>query len=134
MTETSATASEPRGARDLRVVVVDDQLPFRVALRRVLQRAIGVEVVAEGSDGAEAIDLAERLAPDVMVLDVRMPGTDGPTAARLITERWPAITVILCSSHARDDLPNDLAAPFVPKELLTAEVLQDAVRAHSGQA
>jgi DNA-binding NarL/FixJ family response regulator len=116
--------------RALRVVVVDDQLPFRIALRRVLQRATDVDVVAEGADGAEAIDLVERLSPDVVVLDVRMPGTDGPTAARVIADRWPEVTVVLCSSHARDDLPDDLAAPYVPKELLTADVLQRAVREH----
>ena len=60
-----------------------------------------------------------------------MPGTDGPTAARVIAQRWPHVTVVLCSGHARDDLPDDLAAPYVPKELLTAEVLQRAVREHS---
>lgn len=117
--------------RALRVVVVDDQLPFRIALRRVLQRATDVDVVAEGADGAEAIDLVETLRPDVVVLDVRMPGTDGPTAARVIADRWPDVTVVLCSSHARDDLPDDLAAPYVPKELLTADVLQRAVREHA---
>lgn len=117
--------------RALRVVVVDDQLPFRVALRRVLQRAVGVDVVAEGADGAEAIELAEQLHPDVIVLDVRMPGTDGPTAAKVIAERWPDVTIVLCSSHARDDLPDELAAPYVPKELLTADLLQRAVQEHS---
>ena len=127
----STPAAEAATTRALRVVVVDDQLPFRIALRRVLQRATGVDVVAEGADGAEAIDLVEKLAPDVVVLDVRMPGTDGPTAARVIAERWPAVTVVLCSSHARDDLPDELAAPYVPKELLTADVLQRAVREHA---
>jgi DNA-binding NarL/FixJ family response regulator len=117
--------------RALRVVVVDDQLPFRIALRRVLQRAIDVDVVAEGADGAEAIDLVDTLHPDVVVLDVRMPGTDGPTAARVIADRWPEVTVVLCSSHARDDLAADLAAPYVPKELLSADVLQRAVREHA---
>jgi DNA-binding NarL/FixJ family response regulator len=130
-TPTAGAAPEPAVARTLRVVVVDDQLPFRIALRRVLQRAAGVDVVAEGADGAEAIDLVERMQPDVVVLDVRMPGTDGPTAARVIAERWPAVTVVLCSSHSRDDLPSELAAPFVPKELLTAAVLHNAVRDHA---
>jgi DNA-binding NarL/FixJ family response regulator len=128
MTDMS-TSSLP--TRALRVVVVDDQLPFRIALRRVLQRATDVDVVAEGADGAEAIDLVDTLHPDVVVLDVRMPGTDGPTAARVIADRWPEVTVVLCSSHARDDLPADLAAPYVPKEMLTADVLQRAVREHA---
>jgi hypothetical protein len=49
----------------------------------------------------------------------------------VIADRWPDVTVVLCSGHARDDLPDELAAPYVPKELLTAEVLQRAVREHS---
>ena len=125
------TVTEPLVTRALTVVVVDDQLPFRIAIRRVLQRAIDVDIVGEGSDGAEAIDLVDRLQPDVVVLDVRMPGMDGPTAARVIAERWPGVTIVLCSSHARDDLPTDLAAPFVPKELLTPDVLRRAFLQHS---
>jgi DNA-binding NarL/FixJ family response regulator len=132
-TPTAGAATEPVVARTLRVVVVDDQLPFRIALRRVLQRAAGVDVVGEGADGSEAITLVEQVRPDVVVLDVRMPGMDGPTAARTIAERWPSVTVVLCSSHSRDDLPVELAAPFVPKELLTAAVLQDAVRDHANR-
>ena len=129
---TTPTADAGAPARALRVVVVDDQTPFRIALRRVLQRA-GVDVVAEGADGGEAIALVEQLHPDVVVLDVRMPGTDGPTAAREISRRWPEVTVVLCSSHSRDDLPGELAAPFVPKELLTAAVLHEAVRDHANR-
>jgi DNA-binding NarL/FixJ family response regulator len=129
-TPTTAPAAEHTATRPLRVIVVDDQLPFRIALRRVLQRAAGVDVVAEGADGAEAIALVERLHSDVAVLDVRMPGVDGPAAAREISRRWPDVTVVLCSSHAREDLPSELAAPFVPKELLSAAVLQSAVREH----
>jgi len=123
--------TEPLITRALTVVVVDDQLPFRIAIRRVLQRAIDVDVVGEGSDGAEAIELVATLHPDVVVLDVRMPGMDGPTAARVIAERWPDVAIVLCSSHARDDLPADLAAPFVPKELLTPDVLRRAFLEHS---
>lgn len=122
--------AEPLVTRALSVVVVDDQLPFRIAIRRVLQRAIDVDVVGEGSDGTEAIELVEKLGPDVVVLDVRMPGMDGPTAARVIADRWPAVTIVLCSSHARDDLPTDLVAPFVPKELLTPDVLRKAFLEH----
>jgi DNA-binding NarL/FixJ family response regulator len=116
----------------LRVVVVDDQLPFRTALRRLLQRAC-IEVVAECADGADALAVVERLSPDAVVLDVRMPGMDGPSTARAIAERRPAVTVVLCSSHSRDDLPSELPAPFVPKELLTAAALQDAVRNHAAR-
>jgi DNA-binding NarL/FixJ family response regulator len=117
------TAPHERAAGPLRVLVVDDQLPFRTAIRRVLRRASTLEVIAEASDGAEAVALTGQLHPDIVLLDVRMPGMDGPTAARIIAERWPEVSVVLCSSHAREDLPADLAAPYVAKELLTADVL-----------
>jgi DNA-binding NarL/FixJ family response regulator len=110
-------------AAQLRVLIVDDQAPFRIAIRRVLGRASTLDVIAEASDGAEAVRLTEQLHPDIVLLDVRMPGMDGPTAARIISERWPDVSVVLCSSHGREDLPDDLGAPFVAKELLTANVL-----------
>jgi CheY-like chemotaxis protein len=57
-----------------------------------------------------------------------MPGVDGPAAARTIAQRWPEITIVLCSSHGREDVPDDLAAPYVAEELLTAEVLRTPAR------
>jgi DNA-binding NarL/FixJ family response regulator len=110
-------------APPLRVLVVDDQAPFRTAIRRVLGHARTLDVIAEATDGAEAVRLTGELRPDIVLLDVRMPGMDGPTAARIIAERWPRVSVVLCSSHGREDLPEDLGAPFVAKELLTAKVL-----------
>jgi DNA-binding NarL/FixJ family response regulator len=110
-------------APQLRVLVVDDQAPFRIAIRRVLGRASTLDVIAEATDGAEAVRLTGELQPDIVLLDVRMPGMDGPAAARIIAERWPHVSVVLCSSHGREDLPEDLGAPFVAKELLTAKVL-----------
>ena len=107
----------------LRVLIVDDQAPFRVAIRRVLGRAPRLDVIGEASDGAEAVALTGELHPDIVLLDVRMPGMDGPTAARIIAERWPDVSLVLCSSHGREDIPDDLCAPYVAKELLTAKVL-----------
>ncbi|MFC7326264.1 response regulator [Marinactinospora rubrisoli] len=65
----------------IRTVVVDDEQLVRSGLRMILDSADDIEVVGEGADGSEAVDLARRLAPDVMLLDIRMPGTDGLAAA-----------------------------------------------------
>lgn len=118
---TPAAPAERRAP--LRVLVVDDQAPFRIAIRRALDHAGTLDVVGEAHDGAEAVTLTEQLLPDVVLLDVHMPVMDGPTAAGIIAARWPDITVVLCSSHERQDLQPNLAAPFVAKELLTADVL-----------
>ena len=112
----------------LRVVVADDRAPFRVAVRRLVRRADDLEVVGEAADGLEAIRLTEQLCPDLVLLDVRMPGLNGPGAAAEIARRFPQVALLLCSSHESDDLPAGLAAPFVAKEFLTADVLRAAVR------
>jgi len=118
-----------------RVLVADDQAPFRTAVRRLLARCADLQIVGEAADGAEAVRLVEALAPDLVLLDVRMPELDGPGAASVIRERFPGVAVVLCSSHGADDVPEH-SVPFVAKELLTADVLRDvlaAARAAAGR-
>ncbi|QDQ11719.1 response regulator [Streptomyces spectabilis] len=68
----------------IRVVVADDQELVRSGFAMILDAQPGIEVVAEAGDGAEAVDAVRRLAPDVLLLDVRMPGVDGIEAARVV--------------------------------------------------
>lgn len=71
------------------VLLVDDQAMVRAGFRMVLDAQPDVRVVGEAGDGAEAIDAALRLRPDIVVMDVRMPRMDGVTATRRLGERWP---------------------------------------------
>jgi DNA-binding NarL/FixJ family response regulator len=94
----------------LRVVIADDHQFFREGLRGMLQDA-GMEVVGEASDGADAVALAQRLRPQVAVLDLNMPGTSGLQALRRIVRSNPEIqTVVLTVSTEDDDVVEALAA------------------------
>ncbi|MGW0209632.1 response regulator [Streptomyces sp. NPDC003233] len=73
----------------VRVLVVDDQEIVRTALRLVIDRREGLSVVGEAGDGEEAVALAVALRPDVVLMDVRMPGTTGVEATRRIVREWP---------------------------------------------
>ncbi|WP_188194717.1 response regulator [Nonomuraea sp. SYSU D8015] len=82
----------------IRLAVVDGQLAIRQALRFYLNSEPDIELVAEGADGREAEDVARRIQPDVMLIDIRMPGTDGLTAIRRICamslQRRPAVIAL----------------------------------------
>jgi two-component system, NarL family, invasion response regulator UvrY len=115
---------------DVRVVIVDDQLPFRRVAAAVVARTPGFRVVGQGASGEQAVDLCRTLRPDLILLDVQMPGIGGIDAARSIIAAATA-TVILCSTHPRADVDLDPAMLFLAKEDLTSANLQrtwDATR------
>jgi RNA polymerase sigma factor (sigma-70 family) len=86
--------------RIVRILVADDHTLFRQGLRRVLQEQPGWEVVAEASDGAEAVRQAIDLEPDVAILDIAMPRLNGVDATRQIVRRLPNIRVLIVSMYS----------------------------------
>lgn len=84
------------------VVVADDQRVVREGLATLLGLLPGIEVLAAASDGEEAIALVERLRPDVVLMDLRMPRCDGVEATRLLRERVPDSKVIVLTTYADD--------------------------------
>lgn len=95
----------------VRVVICDDHELFRRGLGMLLASEPGIEVVAEAADGAEAIALAAEHRPDVVLLDVRMPGTDGIAAARAIVAASDAVRVVMLTvSDAEGDLYESVKA------------------------
>lgn len=85
------------------VVLADDQPLVRAGLRMVLADAAGIDIVGEADNGDEAIDLVARLRPDVVVMDIRMPGTDGIAATRAITEAGRGTHVIMLTTFDDDE-------------------------------
>lgn len=84
----------------LRVLLVDDHALVRLGFRRLLEDDAAIEVVGEASDGAEAVLLAERLVPDVVVMDYAIPIHNGALATRMIRERVPSVRVLMLSMHS----------------------------------
>ena len=82
----------------LRVIIVDDNEPFRQCLRSITE-SWGAQVLAEAEDGQTGIDTAERIQPDLVLLDVSMPVMGGFAAAKRLRERMPAVRIIFVSHH-----------------------------------
>ena len=114
-------------ATSVRVLVVDDSRPFRIAARGVLRRVVGFTLVGEAESGEEALDQVAALAPDLVLMDIKMPGIDGVEAARRISETAPSTVVFLCSTYNLADLPAAVGeggvAAYVHKEELRPELL-----------
>jgi len=87
----------------IRVLLVDDQQMIRAGLRMLCEAQPDVEVVGEAGNGRDAVVLAERLAPDVVVMDLRMPGGDGITATGRILAVRPATRVLVLTTFGDDD-------------------------------
>jgi DNA-binding NarL/FixJ family response regulator len=87
----------------VRVLIVDDDDLMRAGLRAVLSSDATVEVVGEAGDGAEAPGAARRLRPDVVLMDIRMPGVDGIAATRDVLEAAPETRVVILTTFEEDD-------------------------------
>ncbi|MEV8015461.1 response regulator transcription factor [Streptomyces sp. NPDC086554] len=118
----------PAPARVVRVLLVDDQPLVRAALRMVITEAPDIEVAGEAGNGTEAVRLTEELRPDVVVMDIRMPGMDGIEATRLITTGPSAEThVIVLTTFDDDDYVYGAlragAAGFLVKDMALDDIL-----------
>lgn len=113
------------------VLIVDDHAGFRASARRVLE-ADGFEVVGEAADGERGIASARSLRPEVVLLDVQLPGIDGFAVARELTADQAAPAVVLTSTRSSSDFGSLVAESgargFVPKSALSGRALGDLLR------
>ena len=89
----------------IRVVIVDDHQIVRDGLRLILQiEGKDIEMIGDASDGVTALRLIEKVQPDVVLMDLRMPGMDGLEAITQIRARWPTIAVVILTTYNEDEL------------------------------
>jgi DNA-binding NarL/FixJ family response regulator len=121
----------------IRVVVVDDQPLVRAGVSLLLRSAGDFDVVGEAGDGHEAVRVVERLRPDVVLMDVRMPRVDGIEATRRILDRLPATRVLVLTTFADDEAIYGAlragALGYLVKDGSPEEVVDAVRRAAQGQ-
>ncbi|MDP8925197.1 MAG: response regulator transcription factor [Chloroflexota bacterium] len=121
-----------------RILVVDDHDLARAGLISILDSISDIQVVGEASSAEEAIDATRRLAPDLVLMDVRMPGKDGLAAARTITSRFPGTRVIMISFWETSQYLLEAyqagAIGYISKGALRAEIVAEIERVSRGES
>jgi two-component system invasion response regulator UvrY len=122
------------GTATVGVLIVDDQAPFRDVARTVVALSPGFDVVAEAASGEEAIAAADDRHPNLVLMDINLPGINGLEATRKIVDDHPETIVILLSTYTRDDLPEDAracgAVRYVHKEDFSPLILRETWDEH----
>lgn len=114
-------------SKSLKIVLVDDHEVVRLGLKALLSRHPQFQVVAEAGNASEALDRVARYKPDVVVMDIRLPGKNGIEATREIIQQHPATKVIMLTSYAEDELLFDAiaagASGYVLKQIGSGELV-----------
>jgi NarL family two-component system response regulator LiaR len=125
-------------SESIRVMIVDDHDMVRKGLATFLQVSADLELVAEARDGREALLMCEQVQPDVVLMDLVMPGMDGMAATRIIRERWPQVQVVALTSFQEQGMVQEaLQAGAIGYLLKNVSIddLAEAIRAaHAGRS
>ena len=114
----------------VRVLIVDDQEPFRMAARMVVEATDGFEVVGESPTGEDSVEAAKDLKPDLVLMDVNLPGINGLDATRQILSQSNSVVILLLSTYEEEEYAPRAAecgaSAYIPKSSFSPERLADA--------
>jgi DNA-binding NarL/FixJ family response regulator len=127
---TNESMEVPSGA-PVRVVIVDDQKPFRMAARDVIEVTGGFEVVGEAETGEDAVEVVKEMAPDLVLMDLNLPGIDGLEATkRIVAERSNHVVVLMVSTYEAEEFAPRAeeagAAAYISKSEFGPDQLEEA--------
>lgn len=121
----------------IRVLLVDDHKLIRVGMRGVLDAQPDIDVVGEAGNGEDALRLARECTPDVVVLDINMPGMNGIEATHRLARLEPAPRILIVSVHRQDPVPARLleagASGYLTKDMAADEILVAVRQVHAGR-
>ena len=126
------------GSGPARLLIADDHGLVREGIRAVLEAEADLEVVGEARDGREAVELCERLLPDLVLMDVRMPEMDGLAATRSIKKRWPKVSVMMVTMHESPEYLLEAvragAAGYILKDAAGGRIVEAVRRTLGGES
>lgn len=123
---------ESRDSDGVRVMIVDDHMILRTGLVHLLSAEEGIHIVAEAGDGEQAVELARRHRPDVITMDVTMPGMSGIDATRQIRREFPEIRIIGLSMHVSRDMAQQMRDAGAERYLAKDGPLEELAEAIRG--
>lgn len=120
----------------IRVFLADDHLILREGIRALLEKVPDIEMVGEAADGEAAISSIEQLMPDVVLMDITMPGINGLEATRLIKQRYPQIKVLILTMHETDQYLSEMlsagASGYIVKTTDSSELISAIQEVNEG--
>jgi DNA-binding NarL/FixJ family response regulator len=119
----------PSGTETIRILIADDHDVVRAGIRLLIKKEPGWEVCGEAADGRQAIALAEKLQPDVVVLDLTMPELNGLEATRQIKRRMPSVEVVILTAHDDEDFVHQVFDAGARSYILKTEATRHLVPA-----
>ncbi|MCL4805577.1 MAG: response regulator transcription factor [Anaerolineae bacterium] len=122
---------------DIRTLLIEDQTLMRQGLRTLLELEPGMQVIGEAADGQSGVRLAFEMRPDVILMDVQMPGMNGVEATAALCAAWPAARVIILTTFDRDDYVFQAiragALGYLLKDAPADELMRTIRRVHAGE-